>query len=391
MPAAAHNECEGTGMKMLLLPLLAVLSMPVATSAATIEETLTQSRALAQSQQYDEALELLERSEKKYPKNGELVLMRARILSWQGKNDAAQTELSRLNAKEQRNPDVILLQASMAYQRGDHAQAERLYRQILEKKPEYTDAREGLEQVKRAQAAPEAVAYRWQLDAGYEHSDFSRVPQASWSQEFIQLTHFLPNRKTALHGKIARYEQFRDVDSEYELGVDHAITPYATMYALGHLVSDADFRPEQRLAGGGALRIIGPKDGLVPLWVTLDSRYDVYATTKVRNVNPGLRIEPWDGWALATRFITVDDDASKRVYGNDYRLDGTITDNWRFYLGYADAPETVAGVTVDTTTYFGGVSVDATPQTVLRAGYARDDRENSFIREIVNVSVGYRF
>ena len=97
------------------------------------------------------------------------------------------------------------------------------------------------------------------------------------------------------------------------------------------------------------------------------------------------------GWSIAARVIALDPEDSERLYGKDFRLDGTLTDTFRFYAGYADVPETVAAVTVDTQTWFGGVTLDMTPEATLRLGYARDDRENSYIRQVVSASVSYRF
>lgn len=206
----------------------------------------------------------------------------------------------------------------------------------------------------------------------------------------MQVTRFLENQRTAVHGKVARHEQFTNVDTEFEAGVDHAFAPHLVSYAYGHISPGADFRPQERIAGGGAVRLLHAQDGL-PVWATLDARYDRYAALSVLNANPGLRIEPVDGWSVAARLITVDQENAKRLYGTDYRLDGTLSESARFFVGYADAPETQAAVTVDTKTYFGGVAMDITPQTVLRLSYAQDDRENSYIRRVVNASVGYRF
>ncbi len=364
---------------------------PLTVSAQTVEQAIAQSRDLAEQKQYPAALAILEQAQTSHPKDVELHIARIRVLSWQGNYSEAESALEALGATQDNNADVQLLRANLAYYRQDYPRAQQLYQDILTAHPDYVDAHNGLVRTQKAQAAPvHAGEYRWQIDTGYEHSGFDRVNQAAWNQEFLQLTHFAPGRKTAYHGKVTRYDQFRNVDTEYEIGMDHAFTNYVNGYAYGVISPGADFRPKRRVAAGGAVRVITAEDAL-PVWLTLDARYDIYGSTDVLNVNPGIRIEPVDGWSIATRYITVDQENAKRVYGQDVRLDGTISDTWRFYVGYADAPETVAAITVNTRTYFGGASVDITPQTVLRLGYARDDRENSFIRHVTNVSIGYRF
>lgn len=377
---------------MPILALFFLLFLATPAFAMSADDALEQSKVLAAEKKYDEALALLEKEEAKHPKDIELKLAIARVLSWKGDYDLAEQKLSKLDKEYDANADVLLLRANLAYYRHDTTTAKTLYKKILNDHPHYEDAKAGLARTQKAEDAPvQATPYRWQVDIGYEHSGFSRRKQPSWNQEFLQVTHFLED-KTALHGKITRYDQFNtNIDTEFEIGVDHAFTEYLNAYAYGAITPEADFRPEHRVAGGGALRLMNKNDGFLPVWLTMDSRYDAYASVSVLNVNPGLRIEPVDGWSLAVRKISVDADNAKRVYGESYRLDGTVTDRLRFYVGYADAPETEAAVTVNTKTYFGGIAFDMTPESTLRLGYTHDDRENSYIRKVVNASVSYKF
>jgi YaiO family outer membrane protein len=201
----------------------------------------------------------------------------------------------------------------------------------------------------------------------------------------------LDARNTAIHGKITRYDEFSAVDVEYEAGIDHALSDNLNLYASGTISINADFRPEYRVAGGGVLNISGMNDKSLPAWLTLDSRYDNYEDTRILTAKLGLGIEPIEGWSIAGRAIVLFQEDAKRLYGKDFRVDGSITDTLHVYAGYADVPETVAAVTVETQTWFGGVIVDLTPETALRIGYARDNRENSYIRQVINASISYRF
>jgi YaiO family outer membrane protein len=239
-------------------------------------------------------------------------------------------------------------------------------------------------------AMPDAETYTWQIDAGIQSSSFSRVPQQSWNQEFLQVTRFFNNRETAIHAKATRYEQFSNIDDEYEIGIDRRFSQklYGRLYISGS--PDPVFRPDWRLDGGGGLRLSHDK-APVPLWATLDVRHDVYPIADIETVNPGLKIEPLDNWSLASRLITVSQPDAATIYGWDARLDGQIEEGKRFYIGYADAPETVAAVTVQTRTIFGGLALDVTPAYTLRLGYAHDDRENSYIRHVIDVSLSYKF
>ena len=77
--------------------------------------------------------------------------------------------------------------------------------------------------------------------------------------------------------------------------------------------------------------------------------------------------------------------------GYDMRIDGKITDTLRAFAGFADAPETVAAVTIVTRSVFTGMAWDITPNTTLRTGYSRDDREDVYVRQGLNVTLSQRF
>jgi YaiO family outer membrane protein len=388
------------------LAALVLLSSATLAWAMPADEAIDRSRTLSAEHKYEEALVLLENALAEHPGDGEIQLAIIRVLSWQGNYDAAEKRIQELDKKYAGNADLLLLRANLAAYRRDHAQAVALYREVLAKAPDYEDAKAGLEHALNAVASDTQIftsqiseieepsgepGFAWQVDSGFEFSEFSRVDQTDWNQEFLQLTRFLDERKTAIHGKITRYDQFSSTDVEYEAGIDHAVSDSLSLYASGTIGMDADFRPEYWVTGGGALKITGANDKIMPAWLTLDGRHDTYEDTSILTAKLGLRLEPTEGWSIAARVIALDSDVSRRLYGNDFRLDGTITDTFRFYAGYADVPETVAAITVDTQTWFGGISLDLTPEATLRLGYARDDRENSYIRQVVNASVSYRF
>ncbi len=407
---------------------LASCLLAVSSGEAIAEDSsyvLYRSKMLAAAKRYDEAVDYLREAQTRFPDDIEIKLALARNLSWKGDDKTAAGVLASL---DEGNPDTLLLKANLEFHNGHFSKAEALYRKIVRLYPGYQDAEEGLQRAIDAQKAveqerrqktdikrlraerarnareqgerekaerelfvasiPEPQPFAWQVDAGVQISSFSRVPQPNWNQEFLQVTHFLSNRETAIHGKATRYEQFNSVDQEYEFGLDHRFSTsfYGHLYVSGS--PDPAFRPEWRVDAGGGYLLMQEK---MPLWFTLDARYDSYPTIDVETINPGLRIEPFDNWSLAGRLITVSQQNAATIYGWDVRLDGQIREGTRFYIGYADAPETVAAVTVQTKTFFSGLAYDLSPACTLHFGYAHDDRENSYIRNVFDAGLTYRF
>ncbi|MDD9901590.1 MAG: YaiO family outer membrane beta-barrel protein [Alphaproteobacteria bacterium] len=376
---------------LLLAFLVLLISFPVLADRGDTAFVLQEARKLAESKKYDEALALLEKAQNAMPSNAEVRLAKIRTLSWMGRYEEAQRELDIMPPSQKTNADVWLLQAYLHYYRKEFTDAESVFLKILAAHPDYTDAAEGLANVRRAmQGNKKDDVYKWQADAGYEYSHFSRRNQKAWHQQFIQINRFFSDRKTVVHGRVERYNQFSNIDSAYQVGASHVFMPRFTGYLSGSISPGANFRPDWRISAGGAARLDAAPD-LPAIWLTLDARRDGYANTDVLTMNPGLKIEPVDGWAVSGRVITVGQRSEDRLYGQELRLDGQVAPGWRFRAGYADAPETESGVTVDTATVYGGISVDVLPTLTLHFGYTRDDRENSYIRNVYNVAFSRKF
>jgi len=110
----------------------------------------------------------------------------------------------------------------------------------------------------------------------------------------------------------------------------------------------------------------------------------------VASVNPGLRIEAGD-WALSPNLVMVKQWGLPSIFGWNVRLDGPVIDGLRFYVGYADAPETEDAVTVYTASMYGGFSYDIDDARTVSIGYTHDDRQNSWIRHVANIAFTNRF
>ncbi len=126
--------------------------------------------------------------------------------------------------------------------------------------------------------------------------------------------------------------------------------------------------------------------------LTLDYQRSDYQTGVVDTISPGLEQYVPSGrvW-LTGRSINTFNENNVWTSGWLARLDWLVLDDLGLYAGLADAPETVAGRTVDTRSYFTGIIYRISPERSLRFDYAHDDREDSYIRDSFALGVSQRF
>ncbi|MER2520060.1 MAG: YaiO family outer membrane beta-barrel protein [Bdellovibrionales bacterium] len=383
----------------LLVTLLSVTARSHGAEAAEkgIVET---ARDLASQDDYDKALTILEGGLQKHPKDGEAELMKARIYGWQKRYDLAEKSLNQLLDLEPDNTDILIARGYLYYSQEKLESAARDFAQAQTKQPKDEESKKGAELVKAAlDNRAETKSYAWQLDTGFEYSAFARRPQSDWNNEFVQIGRIFNEGRTLAHLAIQRYRQFEITDVQAEIGVDHGFSDTLYGYVYAAITPNPAFRPRWHVATNANLRLF--KDATAPnsdfpnvpwsLWTTLDMRFDDYADVTVGGLNPGLRVEAGDGWALGASMISSVQSGTAPVYGWQVKGEGRLFANHGFNIGYADAPETVAGSTVTTQTVFAGIAAAINSACTVRLGYAHDDRAKSYIRHAVNASISHRY
>jgi YaiO family outer membrane protein len=355
---------------------------------------------------YPEALAAIDSILIRTPDAFDARLLRARIYAWKGAYAPAEQALAELLAERPTDADARLALASLHFYQGHLDQAGSGFQALLDENPNNQDARDGLNNVKRARAAARsALRPRWRVDAGGEYSVFARRPQPEWNQQYAQLSHRLEDGKTTVHGRMERYSQFDRTDFTVEAGVYRELLPRLRGSFAGGWALDADFRPDWRLAAE-AEWLAFPRAGTggVPgVWALAGGRYDVYAAAEFLGLQPGLRFEWGAPWSLTTKVSHVMEVGGEAVTGWSVRADGSTgsprlgpaRENARLWIGLADAPETLASgatvTTVSTVTVFLGTAVDFDGGWTFNVGYARDDRENSWIRHVYNAGITRNF
>lgn len=244
----------------------------------------------------------------------------------------------------------------------------------------------------RALGAEEA-APQWRLDAGYSQSRFSKRDQSDWHEETISLNRALGNGMNA--GFFAETSR-RYGQDETSLGLTHARPMGAGIIGVFQLSTtpDADFLPRWTASADFDGRVFDwSKAGGGPLVLGLKIKRKNYVTGDVDNLNPGFtqylaRGRVW----LAARWInSFERSISKRLDGYSFRGDWQALDQFRLFGGYAFAPEADGSDTVDIRTQFSGAVWDLNGTSSLSFNYAREDRKNSYIRNIFSIGLTRRF
>lgn len=347
------------------------------------------------------------------PDDFETRVLRARVLSWEGRFQEADALLSALGREHPDNPEVMLVTASLRYYQGRHDEAADAYRAVLRLVPDHGDAREGLFLAERARdAAAEAAPKRWRVDAGGDYSTFTHRALSDWNQQYVQVSHRLVAADDRVlltaYAKAERHERYELVDWSFETGVYRDFSARLRTSMAGAWTPDAVFRPRWKLTAEGEWLGFSPEGASRPsltpsLWLLAGARYEAYNDASFIGLNPGARLMWWSGWAFTGSLSRVMERGAGATTGWALRADGVtrsprlgpVRENARFWLGVADAPETqvIAGATetVSTRTVFGGLGFDLTGAWSAMLGYARDDRENSWVRHAFNLGVAHAF
>jgi YaiO family outer membrane protein len=344
--------------------------------------------AHAYQKEFDLALPLIEKATALAPKDMDKRLGLARVLSWKHDYKEADAVVAKVLAEAPEHEEALLLAARLSFYEGREDEAMKGYARVLKKNPASSDAKEGMAQIERAQK--EAEGYRWQVDLGHGTSRFSRQEQENWRDETVQLNYKFDD-KTQIYGRYNLVRRFGSYNRFYEGGVNHRFTPGITTYAALAGSPEGDFLPEHRVRAGGTARVIHQHPFLGDTFLTIDGIFDAYRDGEIKTVNPGLEYHVNDQFWVTLRHINVFDADNEHLKGWFARADWQALPQIRFNIGTSDAPETVAGIPVDTRSYFGGLAWNITDQATFYLGYSHDDREASYINKTVSSGLSLKF
>ena len=287
-------------------------------------------------------------------------------------------------------------------------EAEAALLSVTRQTPAYTDAWIGLARVEQqrgdleaargraseaARLAPGSAEVRslqaslapppaWRIDVAVARSRLSDgLPD--WTEASVSATRRIADGWNAT-AAVEVTDRFDDTDVYLAGRLDRTLDRGGFYVGLGG-APDADHRPEIAIVAGGEARLTDR------ITATLDASTARYATGTVTGFHPGLRASlPGDRIELAARWINVRDENG--VHRTGYSLLGRwqATDRIAFRAGYADAPESSDGATVDVQAWNLGTDVALTARLMLRVGLLYEDRQ-AYDRNELSVALGWRF
>lgn len=264
--------------------------------------------------------------------------------------------------------------ARVEQRRGDLPGARRAAGEAVRLAPENAEV--------RALQASLASPPSWRVEIAGARSRLS-AGLPDWTEARVSVSRRLGEGWSA-GGAVEVTERFDDTDVYLEARLDRAFDGGDVYVAVGG-APDANYRPEIALVAGGSMRLTGR------LSATLDASVARYPTGTVTGLHPGVRVDlPGDRVQLSGRWINVRDENGDHRSG--YAIQGRwqATNRLAFRTGYADAPESSEGATVDVKAWNLGTDLDVTERLTLRIGFLSEDR-GAYDREELSLGLGLRF
>ncbi len=349
---------------------------------------------------YITALETLSQAHALAPNDMDIRLAMARVHSWSGQLGQALSQIRAILEDAPGLSEAWILLGRVSLYQSDFDAAQTAFDEALRLSPTSPEAKQGLDDTTAARAAQVATVVQatpdfiWRLDTGYEQSQFSRSTNKNWNEGYIQVARDI-GANTTVHLRTEESHRFGASDTYLRTGVHYRFSPSLQAYAQIGVTPNADFLPRRTTKAGGTVQVYrGGHDYLIgTTLLSLDLQNREYATGDIRNVDPGLQLYVLNGrgWLTGRWINSFDIAAGKRLAGWSGRADWYLIDQVRIFAGMAVSPETDSGDTVETTSHFGGINVDVTPQWSANLAYTKDDREESYIRHVLTFGLSHKF
>ena len=281
---------------------------------------------------------------------------------------AAEAAVSRGLQLAPDDADLRVAYARLAYFHGRNAEARARLGPALTQAPT-PEAQTLLAQIAAAERDPASA--RWRVDAAFTYSDLSKRLQP-WREWDLAAGRKLGGGATLSLG-LEQTSRFGVSNSYLHGEYGQRLGPIGFFLGYGG-APDAVYRPRNLVQGGlsaPAIRL----GGTWRLEGAVDASWARYRDGEVGSLQPQVTLAAGDRFSLAARYIHTIDERRRLLQGYLVRSQAAVAPGVRLDLGYAFAPDTSAGLTLQTRTVNGGVSADFGRATTVRLGAAFADQQ----------------
>ena len=377
---------------------------------------------VAYQERYAEALAIINNGLDRYPDDVQLLLAKARVLSYT--NNYLES-LSATNAILTTYPgytEAALLAARVNFYLEEYSRSRRLFNQVLTREPDNLEALLGLHDVElasdnrenartlldhaesvdpdspdvvlRRERSLESLASseeRQEISIGYAVSNIRGADLSNWYDRSIEYRLYSQNgnqvfvRSEHLH-RFGSHDTLLEVGGTINWGAGH---PLELAIAYG---DNSDFSPENRFRLATSIKIFDRIEGLGTSLLDLSYSQAEYQTGDVETGRMGVThyFTGFNGW-ISTSALWVSDENDQDSIGWTSGINWQTTSRIRVGYSYTDAPEIENNITTDTETHHLYASYQLTDGVALRLDGSRNDRENSYSRDSLSLSLQLGF
>jgi YaiO family outer membrane protein len=339
------------------------LAQPAAAPPASTYDQAVQDRLAGR---LDKAIPELRALSQSAPMDADVWLNLGLALTAKGDFDGAEAALSKGLDVSPKYDDLRVAYARLAYFRQHPAEARQRLAPVLSNGPPNPDAQDLLKQIGAAER--EAMGLPWRVDVSASYSALNQgvEPWREWD--------------LSVGRKIDAYSAFSvgiEETSRFGIRNNYAHVEYSRRFGqwgafVGYGGSwDALYRPRNFVQGG----INTPAVPIGAGWSLngeVDASYGDYTTGGVTSVQPMLTLAHGDLFALSARYVSTFAPQGQTIGGYILRGDLSPLSYLHLNVGYADAPDSSAGVTIKQRTWSGGVALDVTDSTTVRIDGAHE-------------------
>lgn len=323
---------------------------------------------------FAEAAELLGAETRSAPENADAWVQYGLALTPLERYGEAEAAFERALALAPDYDDATIGLARIAWMRGDETAARR--------RLEGVDTPDARSLRARLDAPAGGATPQWRADLALGRSELTAGLPA-WSEASLALGRRLDER-TSL-GVIAEYARRFGADDVYlQARIDHTLSRGAHVYAALGGTPGASFRPERAVLAGGTVTLAGG------LEASVDAAYATYRAGDVATLAPGLGWRFGDQTRIGARLIALRDENGDTRTGYSVSTEAALDPQTTLLAGYANAPETSEGVTVNVSGVTLGVRRQITDTRGVSAYLVHESR-GAYDRTALVIGTSWRF